>query len=190
MQLVKIMAPAIVLTVGLAGTIQAAGGSSQQGHSQMQQQGQMETLQGTVQKVEGDLYTIKSEQGKEMRLHIKKDALKGKEPKEGDKIQAKVMKGDEEYHVISAQRAGQGSTMQSQSGSGKQQGGKATKTITGEIKRVDGNVYYVQDASGKEIRLRLDQSAEQTGELKKGDKIEALVTKEKEFHVISAEPAK
>ena len=63
--------------------------------------------------------------------------------------------------------------MQSQSSSQSQtnQGGQFTKTISGEILKVDGNIFYVQDPSGKEIRLRLDQSAEQSGDLKKGDTI-------------------
>lgn len=77
---------------------------------------------------------------------------------------------------------------QTSSKSSSSQGEKFTRTIKGEISKVDGNVYYVQDTSGKEIRLRLDQSAEHSDELKKGDNIEALVTQKKEFHVISAEP--
>lgn len=82
--------------------------------------------------------------------------------------------------------------MQAQSSSQSQssQGGQFTKTIKGEISKVDGNILYVQDPSGKEIRLRVDQSAEQSGEMKKGDTIEALVTQEKEYHVISAEPSR
>ena len=269
---VKILTPALVLTLGLIGVVQAAGGQSQSSSlsqaSGQVAQGETKTLKGTVKKVEGKVYTIRSDQGKEFRLRIEKDAFKGTEPKEGDKIQAKVRKGEQSFTVLSAKKAGQssasqrsggtgqtemmsgkvekvegniftiktdqgkkveikierqalqgptpkqgdqlqaevtkagsepyqalsakkaraGSSMQAQSASGNQ-AGKFTKTITGKIQKVQGNIYYVQDSSGKEIRLRLDQSAQTSGELKKGDEIEVLVTKEKEFHVISAEAA-
>jgi preprotein translocase subunit YajC len=151
--------------------------------------GQTEMMSGKVEKVEGDVYTIKTDQGKKVELKIDQQALQGPAPKKGDQLQAQVKKsGSEPYKALSAQKGGQGSSMQAQSASGKPSG-QFTETITGEIKKVEGNVYYVQDSSGKEIRLRLDQSAQQSGDLKKGDKIEALVTKEKELHVISAEPA-
>ncbi len=193
----KVFASAGALVIGLAGMAYAAGDHPMgDEHSQAgQQTGQAETITGEVQKKEGEMYTISTEQGDQIRLHIEEAALQGKEVKEGDQIQAKILKGTEEYIVLSAQRAGEGTSLQAQPQAGQpgdqkgQQEEKFTKTISGEIKKVDGNVYYVQDPSGKEIRLRLDQSAEKTGDLKEGDTIEALVTQEKEFHVISVEPS-
>lgn len=194
---VKFLAPALVLTLGFSGNLQAAGGSSQGMGSQSkgmgQQAGQTETITGEVLKVQEDLYTIKDEQGKEVRLRIEQDAFQGQKPQKGDKIQAKVDKDQESYQAISAKKAGQSGSGQSQNqGQSQQQNqqsqsGEFTKTIQGKVQKVEGNTYYVQTEQGEEVRLRLDQSAQKEGEIKEGDMIEAQVTKEKEFHVISAQ---
>lgn len=196
-QVLKFAAPAFALTLGFVGSLQAAGDKMQnQSQGSSQDQNRMATVEGTVEKVEDDVFTIKNDQGGTVRLHLSEQAFTGKRPKEGDKIEAKIPQGEETYDVISVKRDGQsssaqpaGESMQAQSSSPSPspQGGQFTQTIKGEISQVDGNVYYVRDTSGKEIRLRLDQSAEYSDELKKGDKIEALVTQKKEFHVISAE---
>lgn len=196
----KFAAPTFALTLGFVGTLHAAGDQmSQQSQGTSQQQNQMATVKGTVDSIEGDVFTIKNDKGETIRLHLDEKAFQGKQPKEGDKIQAKIPQGEETYDVVSVKKEGGspagsaqpgGASMQAQtsSKSSSSQGEKFTRTIKGEISKVDGNVYYVQDTSGKEIRLRLDQSAEHSDELKKGDNIEALVTQKKEFHVISAEP--
>ncbi len=198
-QVFKFAAPAFALTLGFVGSLQAAG-DPMQNHSQeaSQEQNKMATVKGTVEKIEGNEFTIKNDKGETIRLHLEENAFQGKQPKEGDRIQARIPQGEETYNVISVNKDGQpssaptdGKSMQAHSSSQSQsnEGGQFTKTISGKISKVDGNIFYVQDQSGKEIRLRVDQSAEQSGELKKGDKIEALVTQEKEYHVISAEPA-
>lgn len=196
----KFAAPTFVLTLGFVATLHASSDQMQQPSDRTsQQKNQMATVKGTVEKVEGDVFTIKNDKGETIRLHLDEKAFQGKQPKEGDKIQARIPNGEETYDVVSvkkdgdstaasAQKGGESMQAQSSSQSSSSQAGKFTRTIQGEISKIDGNVYYVQDTSGKEIRLRLDQSAEHSGELKKGDKIEALVTQKKEFHVISAEP--
>lgn len=195
----KFATPAFALTLGFLGTLHAAGDQMhQQSQETDQQQSHMATVKGTVEKVEGDMFSIKNDKGETIRLHLGEKAFQGKRPKEGDKIQARIPQGEETYDVVSVKKEGDssaasalkgGESMQAQSSSQSSfSQEKFTRTIQGEITKVDGNVYYVQDTSGKEIRLRLDQSAEHSGELKKGDKIEALVTQKKEFHVISAEP--
>ncbi len=196
----KFAAPTFAFTLGFVGTLQATGDQmSQQSQGTSQQQNQMATVKGTVDKIDGDVFTIKNDKGDTIRLHLDEKAFQGKRPKEGDKIQAKIPQGEETYDVVSVKKEGGSSAASTQQGeksmqaqsssqSSSSQGEKFTRTIKGEISKVDGNVYYVRDTSGKEIRLRLDQSAEQSGELKKGDTVEALVTQKKEFHVISAEP--
>ena len=179
----------------------------------------MKTIEGDVQKVEGELYTITDKEGKEIRLRIEDAVLQGNKPQEGDTIHAKVLMGSIMYNVISAKKAGQGTSMQSQSPSAKDQpeetshmqgqagetshmqgqqaehsgamdqSGNFTKTIQGTVQKVDGNIYTVQTDQGEKVRLRLDQSTQQEGDIKEGDTIEALVTQDKEFHVISAQAA-
>jgi predicted RNA-binding protein (virulence factor B family) len=60
------------------------------------------------------------------------------------------------------------------------------QTIQGTVQKVKGNIYYIQTDQGEEVRLRLDHRHNKEGEIKEGDTIEALVTQEKEFRVISA----
>lgn len=195
----KFGATTFAFTLSFVGTLHASSDQmQQQSQGTSQQQNHMATVKGTVDKIEGEVFTITNDKGETIRLHLGEKAFQGKQPKEGDKIQAKIPQGEETYDVVSvkkeggpsatsAQKGGESMQAQSSSQSSSSQGEKFTRTIQGEISKVDGNVYYVQDTSGKEIRLRLDQSAEYSDELKKGDKIEALVTQKKEFHVISAE---
>lgn len=200
----KFTITALVLTLGLTGTAQAASDDFLKSESE-----QMKTIEGDVQKVEGELYTIKNKEGKEIRLRIEDSVLQGKKPQEGDTIHAKVLMGSIMYNVISAKKAEQGTSMESQSSSSKDQtgetshmqgqqaensgemdqSGNSTKTIQGTVQKVDGNIYYVETDQKELVRLRLDQSAQQEGEIKEGDRIEALVSQDKEFHVISAQAA-
>ncbi len=61
---------------------------------------------------------------------------------------------------------------QDQMGSGSQ----STESITGEILRVQGELFVVKDEAGKEVKLHVDQSTQKSGDLKKGDKIEAEIS--------------
>lgn len=199
----KLMVSTGALIMGLSGMAYAAGDHQQSGNTQSkagQQSSEFATIEGEIQKIDGNAYTIKDGHGGQVRLHMEESALQGMSLKEGDKVKAKIKKGDETYTVLSTKKAGQ-SSMHSQSQSGgmqsdqptpsqgqsSQQDGTFTKTVRGEVKDIEGNVYYVQDPSGKEVRLRIDQSTDNQEDIQKGDTIEALVTIEKEYHVISAE---
>jgi hypothetical protein len=50
---------------------------------------------------------------------------------------------------------------------------KASKTIQGELVRVENGNYFVQSKGGKEVRLHTDKTTQMIGEIKKGDRIEA-----------------
>jgi len=49
------------------------------------------------------------------------------------------------------------------------------KTIKGELSRVKNGNYFVKVKDGKEVRLHTDKTTQMTGEIKKGDRIEAKV---------------
>jgi hypothetical protein len=66
----------------------------------------------------------------------------------------------------------QGQKMGMKSGSDSQD----TESISGEILRVQGELYVVKDEKGKEVKLHVDHSTQKSGELKEGDKIEAEIT--------------
>ena len=52
---------------------------------------------------------------------------------------------------------------------------KGNKTIKGELFRIEGGHYFVKVKDGKEVRLHTDKTTQMTGEIKKGDRIEAKV---------------
>ena len=65
---------------------------------------------------------------------------------------------------------------------------KDAKTIKGELSRVEDGNYFVKVKDGKEVRLHTDKTTQMTGEIKKGDRIEAQVnTKNHALSIRSAQ---
>jgi uncharacterized membrane protein YcgQ (UPF0703/DUF1980 family) len=62
------------------------------------------------------------------------------------------------------------------------------KTITGELFRVEDGNYFVNVKGGKEVRLHTDKTTKMTGEIKKGDRIEAQMNNQN--HALSIRSAK
>ena len=60
-------------------------------------------------------------------------------------------------------------------------------SITGEILRVQDDIYVVKDSMGKEVSLHVDQSTQKSGTLQEGDRIEAEVTPD--GHALSIQKA-
>ena len=51
-----------------------------------------------------------------------------------------------------------------------------SKTITGDLLKIDGEFYVVKDSAGKEVRLHVDKTSKLDGAFKAGDKVEAQAT--------------
>jgi uncharacterized protein YdeI (BOF family) len=51
--------------------------------------------------------------------------------------------------------------------------GANTRTIKGEVLKIDGENYFVKDATGKEVKLHVSPETKKDGDVKVGDKIEA-----------------
>ncbi len=49
------------------------------------------------------------------------------------------------------------------------------RPVEGEVLRIDGNDLFVEDQSGNEVRLRVDDSTVKIGTIKEGARIEARV---------------
>ena len=65
---------------------------------------------------------------------------------------------------------------------------KDARTIKGELSRVEDGNYFVKVKDGKEVRLHTDKTTKMTGEIKKGDHIEAQVnTKNHALSIRSAQ---
>jgi uncharacterized membrane protein YcgQ (UPF0703/DUF1980 family) len=65
---------------------------------------------------------------------------------------------------------------------------EGAKTIKGELFRVEDGNYFVKVKDGKEVRLHTDKTTQMTGEIKKGDHIEAKVNDQN--HALSIRSAK
>ena len=65
---------------------------------------------------------------------------------------------------------------------------KGARTIKGELFRVEDGNYFVKVKDGKEVRLHTDKTTKMTGDIKKGDRIEAKVNQEN--HALSIREAK
>jgi hypothetical protein len=52
----------------------------------------------------------------------------------------------------------------------------SVQTVTGDLLRIDGDYYVMNDAAGKEVRLHVDHTSTLDGTFKSGDKIEAQAT--------------
>ncbi len=52
---------------------------------------------------------------------------------------------------------------------------EGSKTVKGELTRVENANYFVKGKDGKEVRLHTDKTTKMKGEIKKGDQIEANV---------------
>ena len=61
------------------------------------------------------------------------------------------------------------------------------RTIQGELFRVESGNYFVKVKDGKEVRLHTDKTTEMSGEVKKGDRIEAKVNNQN--HALSIRKA-
>ena len=63
-----------------------------------------------------------------------------------------------------------------------------SKTIKGELIRVQDAEYFVKGKDGKEVRLHTDKTTEMNGTVKKGDHIEAMVNNQN--HALSIRQSK
>ena len=52
----------------------------------------------------------------------------------------------------------------------------SAQTVTGDLLKVEGDFYVVQDMLGKENRLHVDKTTALDGAMKVGDKVEAQAT--------------
>ena len=64
---------------------------------------------------------------------------------------------------------------------------KGAKTIKGELSRVEDGNYFVKAKDGKEVRVHTDKTTKMMGEIKKGERIEAMVNSEN--HALSIQKA-
>ena len=59
-----------------------------------------------------------------------------------------------------------------------------SKTITGQLLRIEDGNYFVKVKDGKEVRFHTDKTTQMIGQMKKGDTIEAKVNEQDHALVI------
>jgi hypothetical protein len=65
------------------------------------------------------------------------------------------------------------------------------ETIKGEVLRVDGDNFLIQRSDGREVRLHIDADTQMTGNIDRGDRIEAKVREvDYQQHVLSIRETK
>ncbi len=64
-----------------------------------------------------------------------------------------------------------------------------SKTITGEVLRVEGNDCFIKGQDGKEVRLRIDTSTLKARNIEPGERIEAKVDDQNHVLAILSNPA-
>ena len=64
---------------------------------------------------------------------------------------------------------------------------KDVQTIRGEVLRIEHENYFVKRYDGKEVRLHIDEMTQMTGNIGRGERIEAKVNDQN--HALSIRPA-
>ena len=126
-------------------------------------------VRGELMNIEGEFYTVKDAEGKEVRVHVDKGTKMDGSFNVGDMIEVqRTLPG----HALSIKKAvGPMITSPSSSSSGMGQasgsqiikdeqvtlsGGK--QAVRGEVLKIDGNDYVIKDGHGNEVRLAVNKN--------------------------------
>jgi len=123
-----------------------------------------QSFKGDLLKIEGEFYTVHDTAGQEGGVHVDKTTKLDGGFKTGDKIEVQVT---DKGHAFDIKHVNVAS------------GGMAAlgpQTVTGNVLKIEGEFYTVQDITGKEFRLHVDKTTKLEAALKTGDKVEAQVT--------------
>src|SRR5436853_97982 len=126
-------------------------------------------VKGELMQIEGEFYTLRDAEGKEVRVHVDKGTNMDKGLRIGDIIEVqRTLPG----HAVSIKRASgplakPPSSASSGMGLGASEGvikdtqvslGGARQAVRGEVLQVDGDKYLIKDGHGNEIRLVVNQN--------------------------------
>jgi uncharacterized protein YdeI (BOF family) len=136
-------------------------------------------VKGELVKMEGEFYTLRDAEGKEIRVHVDKSTQMEKTFQMGDIVEVqRTLPG----HALSMKKASTplaSASSSASSGMGTGSGERiikdsqvtlsgARQAIRGEVIRVEGDQYFVKDGHGNEIRLPFNQNTRMLCGLEKG----------------------
>jgi uncharacterized protein YdeI (BOF family) len=129
---------------------------------------QPQTIEGVVQRLEGNDYVVKDLSGKEVRLNVDRTTRLDGTITAGDRIVA-----------VTNPTAAHGAYVTNLYILG------SPGVIQGEIVRIDGNAYVIRDFAGREVRIETNAATVRNGNAMVGDRIVAYVGPSSGIHADS-----
>jgi hypothetical protein len=126
-------------------------------------------VKGELVQIEGEFYTVRDAEGKEVRVHVDKRTNLESAFHVGDKVEVhRTLQG----HALSVKKAStpmMGAASSSSSGAGASSGqkivgteqvtlGGARQAVRGDVLRIDGEKYVIRDGHGNEVRMTVNQN--------------------------------
>jgi uncharacterized protein YdeI (BOF family) len=118
-------------------------------------------VRGEVIKIDGDVYTVEDDLGRQLKLHVTSKAERDENVKVGDEIMARTTHRGKEFYIKSIKKI--------------PSGGSASHLIEGKVVKIEGDSYLVKDISGREVRLHVDGTTAKDGNITIGDVIQAQI---------------
>ena len=125
------------------------------------QKGWSGRVRGEVIKIDGDIYTVEDDLGRQLKLHVVPTAEKDIDVQIGDEILARTTHRGKEVYIKSLKKIKSASS--------------PSHIVEGMVVTIDGDSYLVKDISGKEVRLHVDGRTSKDGNITIGDNVQAHI---------------
>jgi hypothetical protein len=125
------------------------------------QKGWMGRVRGEVIKIDGDIYTVEDDLGRQLRLHLTPKCERDADVQVGDEIMARTTHRGKEFYIKSLKKISSAVL--------------ASHLIEGKVVKIDGDSYLVKDISGREISLHVDGKTSKDGNITIGDIVHAQI---------------
>ena len=121
----------------------------------------MGRVRGEVIKIDGDVYIVEDDLGRQLRLHLTPKCERDADVRVGDEILARTTHRGKEFYIKSLKKISFSVS--------------ASHLIEGKLVKIDGESYLVKDISGREISLHVDGRTSKDGNITIGDAIHARI---------------
>jgi hypothetical protein len=126
-------------------------------------------VRGELMKIEGEFYTVRDAEGKEIRVHVDKGTKMDGAFSIGDMIEVQRTLPGHALAIKKALGPAITSPSSSSSGMGPASGGQiikdeqvtlsgAKQAVRGEVLKIEGNDYVIKDGHGNEVRLAVNKN--------------------------------
>lgn len=118
-------------------------------------------VRGEVIKIDGDVYIVEDDLGRQLRLHLTPKCERDADVRVGDEILARTTHRGKEFYIKSLKKISSAVS--------------ASHLIEGRLVKIDGDSYLVKDISGREISLHVDGRTSKDGNITIGDVVQARI---------------